>query len=101
MSAKLWGGRFTKETDKLAQEHLREVQKELAEMRDQFNQMKAKWDNEKEAISKVQKLREEIDAANSQIEQAEREYDLNRAAELKYGKLHLDPAYYVVFLDGE
>ncbi len=76
-----------KETDKLAQEHLHEVQRELAEMREQFNQMKAKWDNEKEAISKVQKLREEIDATNSQIEQAEREYDLNKAAELKYGKL--------------
>ncbi len=76
-----------KETDKLAREHLHEVQKELAEMREQFNQMKAKWDNEKEAISKVQKLREEIDATNSQIEQAEREYDLNKAAELKYGKL--------------
>ncbi|WP_434311594.1 ATP-dependent chaperone ClpB [Hominifimenecus sp. rT4P-3] len=76
-----------KETDKISQEHLQEVQKELAEMRETFHEMKAKWENEKQAISKVQKLREEIDATNSQIEQAERNYDLNKAAELKYGRL--------------
>lgn len=76
-----------KETDPISVEHLKEVQKELAEMRDKFNSMKAKWDNEKNAISHVQKLREEIDRTNSAIEKAEREYDLNKAAELKYGKL--------------
>lgn len=76
-----------KETDKLAQEHLKEVQKELSEMREQFNAMKAKWENEKTAISKVQKLREELEQVNAEIEKAERTYDLNKAAELKYGRL--------------
>ena len=76
-----------KETDKLAMEHLKEVQKELSEMREQFNAMKAKWENEKSAISKVQKLREEIEQVNGEIEKAERTYDLNKAAELKYGRL--------------
>lgn len=76
-----------KENDKLSSEHLNEIQKELAEMRENFNAMKAKWDNEKNAIVKVQKLREQIENLNSEMEQAERNYDLNRAAELKYGKL--------------
>ncbi len=76
-----------KEDDKLSQAHLKEVQQELAQMRDQFNEMKAKWENEKDAISKVQKLREELEQINAQIERAEREYDLNKAAELKYGRL--------------
>ena len=76
-----------KESDKISQEHLKEIQKELAEMRDEFNTLKAKWDNEKNAINKVQKLREEIDNVNIEIEKAERSYDLNKAAELKYGKL--------------
>ena len=76
-----------KETDKLAVEHLKEVQKELSEMREQFNEMKAKWENEKSAISKVQKLREDIEQVNGEIEKAERTYDLNKAAELKYGRL--------------
>jgi len=76
-----------KETDKLSQEHLHEVQRELAEMRESFHEMKAKWENEKDSISKVQKLREEIDKTNSEIEIAERNYDLNKAAELKYGIL--------------
>lgn len=76
-----------KETDKLAAEHLKEVQKELSEMREQFNEMKAKWENEKSAISKVQKLREEIEQVNGEIDKAERTYDLNKAAELKYGRL--------------
>lgn len=76
-----------KETDKLAQEHLKEVQKELSEMREQFNEMKAKWENEKNAISKVQKLREDIEQCNAEIEKAERSYDLNKLAELKYGRL--------------
>ena len=76
-----------KETDQLSQEHLAEIQKELAEERDTFKQMKAKWESEKNAISKVQKLREEIEQVNAQIEKAQREYDLNKAAELKYGRL--------------
>jgi len=76
-----------KEEDNLSKAHLAEVQKELAEQRDQFNTMKARWEAEKEAISKVTGLREEIERVNTQIEQAERNYDLNRAAELKYGEL--------------
>ena len=76
-----------KETDALSQEHLQELQKELAEFRSQFKEMKAKWENEKEAIGKVQKLREEIDQVNGEIEKAERSYDLNKLAELKYGRL--------------
>ncbi len=76
-----------KESDTISKEHLEEIQKELSELREQFNAMKAKWENEKNDISAVQKLREEIESVNGQIEQAEREYDLNKAAELKYGKL--------------
>ena len=76
-----------KETDNLSQEHLAEIQKELAEMRDEFNAKKAQWENEKNAIGKVQKLREDLEAANAQLEKAQREYDLNRAAELQYGKI--------------
>ena len=76
-----------KEDDKLSQAHLKDVQQELSQMRDQFNEMKAKWENEKDAISKVQKLREEREQVNAQIERAERDYDLNKAAELKYGRL--------------
>lgn len=76
-----------KESDNLSKEHLAEIQKELAEMRSEFNALKAKWENEKSAIGKVQKLREEIEKLNSDIERAEEAYDLNKAAELKYGKL--------------
>jgi len=76
-----------KETDKLSQEHLAEIQKELADMREQFNGMKARWENEKNAIGKVQKLREEIEQVNAQIEKAENEYNLDKLAELKYGRL--------------
>ena len=76
-----------KEDDKLSQAHLQEVQQELAQMREQFHAMKAKWENEKANISKVQKLREKLEEVNAQIAKAEREYDLNKAAELKYGKL--------------
>ena len=76
-----------KETDKLSKEHLEEIQKELAKMREQFNAMKAKWENEKNSIGKVQKLREEVEKVNAEIELAERKYDLNKAAELKYSKL--------------
>ena len=76
-----------KESDTISKEHLEEIQKELSELREQFNAMKAKWENEKDEISAVQKLREEIEGVSGQIEQAEREYDLNKAAELKYGRL--------------
>ena len=76
-----------KEDDKLSKEHLAEIQKELAEMRDQFATLKARWENEKDAIGVVQKLREQIEDVNAEIEAAERKYDLNKAAELKYGKL--------------
>ena len=76
-----------KEDDKLSKEHLEEIQKELAELRDQFAGMKAKWENEKKSIGQVQKLREEIEQTSAEIEKAQREYDLNRAAELKYGRL--------------
>ena len=76
-----------KEDDKLSQAHLKDVQQELSQMRDQFNEMKASFINEKDAISKVQKLREELEQVNAQIERAERDYDLNKAAELKYGRL--------------
>ena len=76
-----------KETDKLSQEHLAEIRKELAELRAQFAEMKARWENERTGISRVQKLREEIEQVTTEIEKAERDYDLNRAAELKYGRL--------------
>ena len=76
-----------KETDKLSQEHLAEIQKELAGMRDEFNAKKAQWDNEKNAIGKVQKLREDLEAANAELEKAQREYDLEKAAQLQYGRI--------------
>ena len=75
------------EKDPLSKEHLAEIRKELAEMREQFGSMKAKWENEKAAIGKVQSLREKIEDVGRQIEKAEQDYDLNKAAELKYGKL--------------
>ena len=76
-----------KETDALSQSRLQELEKELAELQDKFRSMKAKWENEKNAIGKVQTLREQIEQTNADIEKAQREYDLNKAAELKYGKL--------------
>ncbi len=76
-----------KDDDEITKAHLAEVQKELAEKRESFNAMKAKWENEKNAIGKVTKLREDIERTNAAIEKAERDYDLNRAAELKYGEL--------------
>ena len=76
-----------KEEDKLSKERLEAVTKELAQLREQFNSMKAQWDNENTAIGKERKLREEIEQTGGEIERAEREYDLNKAAELKYGKL--------------
>ena len=76
-----------KEEDELSKARLAELQKELAEERDQFNAMKAQWENEKNAIGKVQQLRETIEDLNRQIEAAEQNYDLEKAAELKYGRL--------------
>ena len=76
-----------KESDSISKEHLTEIQQELSELRDKFNAMKAKWENEKTDISAVQKLREEIERLGGEIDKAEREYDLNKAAELKYGRL--------------
>ena len=76
-----------KEEDELSKGRLAELQKELAEERDRFNAMKAQWENEKNAIGKVQQLREKIEDLNRQIEAAEQKYDLEKAAELKYGRL--------------
>lgn len=76
-----------KEKDELSQKRLQEIQKEIADLQNKFKEMKVKWDNEKDAISKVQKLREDLEKVNADIERAERNYDLNKAAELKYGKL--------------
>ena len=76
-----------KETDKLSQEHLAEIQKELSDMRDEFNAKKAQWENEKNAIGKVQKLRSDLEEANAQLEKAQREYDLEKAAQLQYGRI--------------
>jgi ATP-dependent Clp protease ATP-binding subunit ClpB len=76
-----------KETDQLSQSHLADIQKELADLRESFNARKAQWDNEKNAIGKVQKLREQIESANAELERAERAYDLNKASELKYGTI--------------
>ena len=76
-----------KETDALSQSRLRELEKELAELQDNFRSMKARWENEKNSIGKVQTLREQIEQTNAAIEKAQREYDLNKAAELKYGRL--------------
>ena len=76
-----------KETDRLSQEHLAEIQKELSDMREEFKAKKAQWDNEKESIGKVQQLRADLESANAELEKAQREYDLNKAAELQYGKI--------------
>ena len=76
-----------KEDDQLSQTRLADIQKELAELRDQFNAGKAKWENEKNAIGRVQKLREDLEAANARLEKAQREYDLEKAAQLQYGAI--------------
>ncbi len=78
---------LSKEKDEISKQRLADIQKEKAELKSKFDAMKAKWENEKQAIGKVQKLREEIEQVNAQIEKAERNYELNKAAELKYGKL--------------
>jgi len=76
-----------KETDQLSQERLAMLRRELSEKRDQFNEMQSRWENEKNEIGKVQQLREEIERVNAEIEKAQRQYDLTRAAELQYGQL--------------
>ena len=76
-----------KETDRLSQERLEHLQRELAELRDEFNGKKAQWDNEKTSVERLSKLREEIEDINKQIQTAQQNYDLNKAAELQYGRL--------------
>jgi len=78
---------LSKETDDISKKRLADLQKEKSELKAKFESMKAKWENEKVVIEKVQKLREEIERVNADIEKAERNYELNKAAELKYGKL--------------
>ena len=78
---------LSKETDKLSAQRLETIKKQLSEEREKFSSMKAKWDNEKNEIKNVQSLREQIEALNGEMEQAERSYNLSRAAEIKYGKL--------------
>ncbi|MBR5818248.1 MAG: AAA family ATPase, partial [Clostridia bacterium] len=87
MQSEIEEAALCKEKDKLSKERLENVRKELAELRDKFSAMKARWENEKETIGAAQKIREEIDNVSRQIEIAENEYNLTRAAELKYGKL--------------
>lgn len=76
-----------KENDRLSQDRLVNLQKELGELRDEFAGRKAQWDNEKASVEKVQKIREEMEALNKEIQKAQRSYDLEKAAELQYGKL--------------
>ena len=76
-----------REDDDVSREHLEQIRRELTEMREQFSEMRAKWENEKSSIEKLSKLREELEHVNAEIERAEEAYDLNRAAELKYGRL--------------
>lgn len=78
---------LTKENDKLSEEHLAEIRKELSDMRERFKEMKAKWENEKTSITKVQDIRKEIEQISAEIDKAKREYNLNKAAELQYGRL--------------
>ena len=76
-----------KENDRLSQDRLVDLQKEMAELRDEFNAQKAQWDNEKTSVERLQKLREQIEDMNNRIQKAQREYDLNEAAKLQYGEL--------------
>src|SRR5215813_14644276 len=76
-----------KETDPASRDRLQRLEKELADLREQGNALRAQWEAEKKAITGLRKLREEIDQTKQQIEQAERQYDLNKVAELKYGRL--------------
>ena len=76
-----------KEEDKLSQERLAEIEKELSELRDEFNEMKTRWQNEKDSIGRVQKLREDIEAAKAELATAQREGNYDKAAELQYGRI--------------
>ncbi|MGD9560385.1 MAG: ATP-dependent Clp protease ATP-binding subunit, partial [Oscillospiraceae bacterium] len=87
MQSEIEEAALKKEKDELSKAHLKEIREELASMREAYTAMRAQWDNEKDAIARVQKLREELEQVNGEIAKAEREYDLNRAAELKYGRL--------------
>ncbi|WP_251445950.1 ATP-dependent chaperone ClpB [Vermiculatibacterium agrestimuris] len=78
---------LSKETDKLSQEHLSDISRELSDLREEFKAKKARWENEKSAIGKVRGLRRELEAASAQLQQAQRQYDLNKAAELQYGRI--------------
>ena len=78
---------LTKESDTLSKEHLEEIRKELSEMREQFKEMKARWENERSSITKLQELRKEMEQIGGEIDKAKREYNLNKAAELQYGRL--------------
>ncbi len=78
---------LTKESDNLSKEHLEEIRKELSDMREQFKEMKARWENERSSITKLQDLRKEMEQIGSEIDKAKREYNLNKAAELQYGRL--------------
>ena len=76
-----------KENDRLSQDRLVELQKEMAELRDEFNGRKAQWDNEKASVEKLSKLREQIEDMNKQIQKAQRDYNLDEAARLQYGEM--------------
>ncbi len=78
---------LVKETDKLSQEHLADIRRELSDLREEFKAKKAQWDNEKNAIGKVQKLRQKLEDANAELQKAQREYDLEKAAQLQYGHI--------------
>ena len=78
---------LTKESDSLSKEHLEEIRKELSDMREQFKEMKARWENERSSITKLQELRKEMEQIGGEIDKAKREYNLNKAAELQYGRL--------------
>ncbi len=78
---------LSKETDKLSREHLSDISRELSDLREEFKAKKARWENEKSAIGKVRGLRRELEAASAQLQQAQRQYDLNKAAELQYGRI--------------
>ena len=78
---------LTKESDNLSKEHLEEIRKELSDMREQFKEMKARWENERSSITKLQDLRKEMEQISGEIDKAKREYNLNKAAELQYGRL--------------
>ena len=87
MQCEIEASALSKEKDKLSAARLEDVKRELSALRESFSEMRARWENEKETIGRAQRIREEIERVNAKIEKAESEYDLNLAAELKYGKL--------------